>query len=108
MMFASFISSSLFSSRSVHATTVKKKLSFSFYNSFSCGMDPFSHPCSFQNLLNSQQPNTSFSFASLVWFVVNVELWSGMDSCDVVVSVGLFCDPVTQGQHVTQGDSMRQ
>ncbi|XP_013617879.1 PREDICTED: glutathione S-transferase T3-like [Brassica oleracea var. oleracea] len=27
-------------------------------------MDPFSHPCSFQNLLNSQQPNTSFSFAS--------------------------------------------
>ncbi|CDY66083.1 BnaUnng01330D [Brassica napus] len=96
MMFDSFISSSLFSSRSVHATTVKryrngaarngsdfikldqtsskhlcfiffsedKKLSFSFYNSFSCGMDPFSHPCSFQNLLNSQQPNTSFSFFS--------------------------------------------
>ncbi|XP_013594932.1 glutathione S-transferase T3-like [Brassica napus] len=27
-------------------------------------MDPFSHPCSFQNLLNSQQPNTSFSFVS--------------------------------------------
>ncbi|KAF8049436.1 hypothetical protein N665_2211s0007 [Sinapis alba] len=24
-------------------------------------MDPFSHPCSFQNLLNSQQPNTSFA-----------------------------------------------
>ncbi|WZZ36758.1 hypothetical protein YC2023_020159 [Brassica napus] len=73
-------------------------------------MDPFSHPCSFQNLLNSQQPNTSFSFASRE---PSIELsasdaWSGMDSCDVVVSVGLFCDPVTQGQHVTQGDSMRQ
>ncbi|XP_048620029.1 glutathione S-transferase T2-like [Brassica napus] len=27
-------------------------------------MDPFSQPCSFQNLLNSQQPNTSFSFVS--------------------------------------------
>ncbi|KAF3563141.1 hypothetical protein DY000_02018492 [Brassica cretica] len=27
-------------------------------------MDPFSEPCSFQNLLNSQQPQTSFSFAS--------------------------------------------
>ncbi|XP_048617631.1 glutathione S-transferase T3-like [Brassica napus] len=27
-------------------------------------MDPFSHPCSFQNLLNSQQPNTSFSVVS--------------------------------------------
>ena len=25
-------------------------------------MDPFSQECSFQNLLNSQQPNTSFSF----------------------------------------------
>uniref|UniRef100_A0A0D3BT32 Myb-like domain-containing protein n=1 Tax=Brassica oleracea var. oleracea TaxID=109376 RepID=A0A0D3BT32_BRAOL len=90
MMFDSFISSSLFSSRSVHATTVKryrngaarngsdfikvdqtssKHLCFIFFSeekklSFSCGMDPFSHPCSFQNLLNSQQPNTSFSFAS--------------------------------------------
>nr|VDD49191.1 unnamed protein product [Brassica oleracea] len=27
-------------------------------------MDPFSPPCSFQNLLNSQQPNTSFSFVT--------------------------------------------
>ncbi|KAF8083194.1 hypothetical protein N665_0789s0013 [Sinapis alba] len=27
-------------------------------------MDPFSQPCSFQNLLNSQQPNTSFFFVS--------------------------------------------
>ena len=27
-------------------------------------MDPFSEPCSFQTLLNSQQPNTSFSFVS--------------------------------------------
>ncbi|XP_048609749.1 glutathione S-transferase T3-like [Brassica napus] len=27
-------------------------------------MDPFSTPCSFQNLLNRQQPNTSFSFVT--------------------------------------------
>ncbi|KAJ0266098.1 No apical meristem-associated [Hirschfeldia incana] len=33
----------------------KLEISFSFY------MDPFSQECSFQNLLNSQQPNTSFS-----------------------------------------------
>ncbi|KAH0869763.1 hypothetical protein HID58_076785, partial [Brassica napus] len=42
----------------------ENKLSFPFFNFFCCAMDPFSHPCSFQNLLNSQQPNTSFSFVS--------------------------------------------
>ncbi|KAL0658486.1 hypothetical protein Bca4012_079071 [Brassica carinata] len=59
-------------------------------------MDPFSKECSFQNLLNSQQPNTSFS-------ILNRE-----PSIEVTSSDAKWAEDDTEDEHTDKVSSKRR
>ncbi|CDY39022.1 BnaC01g34860D [Brassica napus] len=64
-------------------------------------MNPFTEPCSFQNLLNSQQPNTSFSF-------VTREPSIELSSSDASIFGTQWAEDATEEEHVVSDRKERR